>query len=553
MTAYMWQAMIAEDLRSKGLGRRSFRLDEEWAVDTVSRDFLNARYDDSLESEGTMRATAKEIRDTNLAQQNPSARHKDRLFDFFLDALKEAGGPFTSSAHPIVAGLILDSHYSTSRSLILDHAALGCHNPEGISLGVLGSHLTYAWPRLLEEVASCLTDTKVPGDCVGNDNGECCTMWEACTIGQGSHLREVGHAFGSSHRPEIMERGYAQDWLKNFLLQTAYCGRHKTAGVVVTDSTRNNARWHLSDALSFRRLKSFRLPSDQLLTPELRNAGPQAQAAFEGDEDLQSILEINRAAGIAQVQFNGNAEKSPCVAEPVASLRFTQDELESRFDRAESLTLTNVSKLLAIKSFVRIPGSNIRLFKRSVYSDGLENVPDRPHLQWAHLLKEKGPDGNIYRATAIDLRVGYGHKSHWGPMRRHGQEHSFGGHASEEIELPLSATIKKIEVNRAKGELNRSRDTGVVKLEPGVNEVIVGFHGKSARDSFCGVVEFGIITAPKEVGLDGLPEVTFNLSELRNTRKPTQMTTTTETQTTTRLRTTYILHVIHMLKTARGR
>lgn len=37
MTAYMWQAVTAESMRHMGLGRRSFRLDEEWGVDTTSR------------------------------------------------------------------------------------------------------------------------------------------------------------------------------------------------------------------------------------------------------------------------------------------------------------------------------------------------------------------------------------------------------------------------------------------------------------------------------------------------------------------------------------
>jgi hypothetical protein len=59
MTAYMWQAMTAEDMRLQGAGRRSFRLDEEWAADTISRDFLNARVDGALDSEGAMRSTAK--------------------------------------------------------------------------------------------------------------------------------------------------------------------------------------------------------------------------------------------------------------------------------------------------------------------------------------------------------------------------------------------------------------------------------------------------------------------------------------------------------------
>jgi hypothetical protein len=55
MTAYMWQAMTAEDFRQKGVGRRTFRLDEEWAVDTVSSEFMNAAYDQTLAREGAIR------------------------------------------------------------------------------------------------------------------------------------------------------------------------------------------------------------------------------------------------------------------------------------------------------------------------------------------------------------------------------------------------------------------------------------------------------------------------------------------------------------------
>src|SRR6266550_2330051 len=100
-------------MRSEGLGRRSFRFDKEWAVDTLGRDFLQAEYDDSPESKDAMRSTAKihiirssqttrELRDAQIAQQNPSARRKNNLFDYFLDALREAGGPLTSSAPPLL-------------------------------------------------------------------------------------------------------------------------------------------------------------------------------------------------------------------------------------------------------------------------------------------------------------------------------------------------------------------------------------------------------------------------------------------------------------------
>ena len=166
--------------------------------------------------------------------------------DYFLAALRGYGGPFTSSVRPVVAGLILDSHYSPTQDMILAHAALGCSNLNGISLGMLGSHLTYSWPRFLEEVTSCLLDTTVPGDNVGNDNNECGTCWEACSIGQGAFLHEVGHAFGASYSSGIMRRGYAQHWPRNFLTQTAFCSSTKCAGVLVIDGeTNNRAQWDL--------------------------------------------------------------------------------------------------------------------------------------------------------------------------------------------------------------------------------------------------------------------------------------------------------------------
>ncbi|KAF2662038.1 hypothetical protein K491DRAFT_646722 [Lophiostoma macrostomum CBS 122681] len=570
MTAYMWQAMIAEDLRLKGLGRRTFRLDEEWAPDSLSRHFLNAVHDESLETEGAMRATAKvhvirssrttkEIRDANIAQQNHSAYRKEDLFSYFEEALKEAGGPFTASAHPIVAGLILDSHYSISQNLILGHAALGCNNPNGISLGMFGSHLTYSWPRFLEEVSSCLTDTKPPGDNVGNDSGECGTMWEACAIGQGAHLHEVGHAFGSPHRPGIMERGYAQDWPKNFVSKTAYCSRLGTSGVAVTESTPNNARWNLSDALSFRALPHFHQPSDERMSREMRDAAPQVRAKYEDDEESPAILHIKCLAGLARVCFNGATEDEPSVANPTSELQYTEKQLEHCYDRSEPLSLTvlgmngkqlsvsNVWKLLSSRDFIRIPGTNIKLLKRSVCADDLETEGERQYYEWTQLLKEKGPDGNLHRATSIDLRVGClwdggvvkyasGHTSHWGPMKIHGATHHFGGHASEEIDLLVTANIERIEVNRgghgggfmqgvrmhlsngtSRGEVYRQRGADIVRLEPTTDEVIVGFYGKSEKMGFSGVVEFGIITAPKSIGLDGLPDATFDLPELRNT------------------------------------
>lgn len=506
--------------------------------------------------------TTKDLRDADRAQQNEGAQERDSLHKIFEDALKEAGGPFAGSAHPIVAGLILDSHYSISQNLILGHAALGCHNPNGISLGVFGSHLTYSWPRFMEEVTQCLLDTRPPGDKVGNDNGECCTMWEACTIGQGAFLHEVGHAFGSPHQPGIMERGYAQDWPKNFLPKTAYCASLKTEGILVTDSTPNDARWGLKDALAFRVLPHFMLPTDQAVAPKIQNASPSAVADYTNDdtddgEESRSRLHVFCPSGIVQVSFNGEALETPTLTKPVEELNFPVKDLALKYDRSQPLSLSvlgyngkerkvaNVWKLLANGTCILIPESKIRLRKRSIFCSGLEqsDSEDSVYYEWAQLLKERGPDGGIYRAESIDMRVGLlldggvvkyedGHKSHWGPMKVRGREHTFGGHASEEIELPPGVDIRKIEITRGswcmdgvrmhladgtvKGELNGDSEDAAC-LEPGSDEVIVGFYGKNSKEGFTGVLELGIITAPKYVGLEGLPESVYNLPELRNT------------------------------------
>ncbi|KXH59780.1 metallopeptidase [Colletotrichum salicis] len=108
------------------------------------RAFLDGLHEAALFDSGAMRSTAKvhvvrserttaEIRDVPVAQQNEAAKSRDGLFDYFLEALAAQGSPFEASAHPVVAGMILDSHFSVSKKLILGHAALGYHNPTGRS------------------------------------------------------------------------------------------------------------------------------------------------------------------------------------------------------------------------------------------------------------------------------------------------------------------------------------------------------------------------------------------------------------------------------------
>jgi hypothetical protein len=351
MTAYMWQALTAENMRAHGLGRRSFRFDEEWTVDTVSQDFLNAASDGSLAEEGSassaMRSTAKinlirsdetiaVLRDPNVAQQNPLAGDSGALHRYFISALEKHGGPFDPERRPIVAGLILDSHYSVKKEFVLAHAALGSHNACGTSLGMMGSHLTYSWPRFLEEVAGCLTDPRDPGLIVRKGNDNFMSMWEPCADGQSAFLHQVGHAFGLPHRAGIMEREYAVHWPRNFLPFTAYCASQMIPGLPeVTNDTENTARWNLNDALFFSHQPHFRLPDDQLSRLKHRDAVLDLKV----NQEAASLSVTCGLLGVARILLQGITQPAPRVSSPALGFTFYAAELEKKFNRADSLKM----------------------------------------------------------------------------------------------------------------------------------------------------------------------------------------------------------------------
>ncbi|KAI0136886.1 putative peptidase family-domain-containing protein [Xylariales sp. AK1849] len=525
MAAYMWQALTAEDLRQKGLGRRAFRLDEEWGIDTTTLEGLQS-VPSSPSRAGTSAKvhivrcdkTLVELRDAQCGHQNNRERRWDDLHKCFEDALRAYGAPFLSSERPVVAGLILDSHYSIEQDLVLGHAALGHHKPDGISLGVFGSHTTYAWPRFMEDIPACLTDRTPTGDSVGNDNGDCGTMHEACFVGQGAFLHSVGHAFGADHTTGIMASGYTKHWGKNF---------------IANNESSNDAKWDLEDALKFRLHPHFLLPGDVKVSEADRDTTPEIKCILGNDG--QPELEVSCQAGIAEVglegpdggraeviHFQSTFDATTCHVKGASFdgcrflVRFS--DLEIQFDRTKPLSISilgmngkkricgDVWKLLADLPYIRIPGHSLVLAKQSIKSSNLNSGDDQGYHRWAVLLKRKLPNGELERANAVDLRVGctmdgavvhYESGTHvnCGPVSNHGRPHTFGGHASERRAIPEAADIVKVEVNAGDtgwgglngirltldngtrwGELNGRKNIQV--LQPAGEERIVGFYGR---------------------------------------------------------------------------
>lgn len=562
MSAYMWQALTAEDMRQKGLGRRSFRLEEEWTTKTTIKQGHpsmvpneGSRYMGCIAKVHIIRSekTVADLRDFHVAQQNLAARNRDALHEYFETALKAHGPPFDSSCRPVVAGMILDSHYDIEHNLILGHAALGCHKPDGISLGVFGSHLVYSWPRFMEEIPACLMDLTAPGDTVGNDNNECDTMRGACFVGQGAFLHEVGHAFGAAHTTGIMARGYSKHWDRNFL------------GIAANSQAENHAKWDLQDVLKFKLLPHFRLPGDEPVTREFKNV----DVIFDLDMHMDSspdgeepsgieVLKVSCTVGLARVRFQHGDEEEKVhdfVGDSARVTQFCFNSIREQLSAEKPLKIiatgmngrertVDALSLFQQKPYIRIPNSNIMLRKKFAQS---VNCDDRELLCWAMLLRERGQDGRLYRATSIDLRVGCimdgavvryadGHVHNCGPQFREGTSNpfKFGGHMSEVHDIPADASITKVELktrNTRWGNLsgirmtlsngeswgylnaanNGSQDDDIVTLAPAEGDVIVGFYGQS--ESYNGFTHvFGILTAPKDIEL---PDQVYDMAEFK--------------------------------------
>ncbi|KAL2809811.1 putative peptidase family-domain-containing protein [Aspergillus granulosus] len=262
MAAYLWQAFTGEQMFRNNLGRRCFRLEEEWQPGTVSqRDAASGQ----MRSEAKVHIvrtekTVAELRDLEIAQQYGPATRKDELFRIAQHAVKDHFRLQPGQKH-YVSVFLLDSHWDTESQTITGHAALGSSQGD-LKMAIFGSHCLQSYPSSLEEVVDCFTDcTRTNTDHVANDCGEAGSNWESANIGIGAHLHEVGHVFGCPHQESgIMLRDYVR-LNRSFLTREPFSTRTKTQGLNPC-LPQDECSWHRLDALRFRFHPCFRLPND---------------------------------------------------------------------------------------------------------------------------------------------------------------------------------------------------------------------------------------------------------------------------------------------------
>ncbi|KIN00959.1 hypothetical protein OIDMADRAFT_103664 [Oidiodendron maius Zn] len=261
MAAYLWQAFTAEQMARNRLGRRVFRMDEEWVTGT-------SNYRDR--ELGTMRSEAKihvirssktvaELRDPNIAQQNPNAKDRDGLLGIAAEAVRDYLKPLPGQKHYVTV-MLMDAHWDSGANLITGHAALQGNRGE-LHISIFGSQALQSYPTSIEEVVPAFSDcTPTDTNYVANDLNESGSSWEAANIGIGAQMHEVGHVFGCPHQENgVMLRDYVT-LNRTFTTREPYSTRTKSKGGLVLP--KDECTWHRLDCLRFRAHPCFALPAD---------------------------------------------------------------------------------------------------------------------------------------------------------------------------------------------------------------------------------------------------------------------------------------------------
>jgi len=268
MAAYLWEAFTGEQMNRNSFGRRCFRFDEEWQPGTLSaRDVESGQ----MRNEAKIHVvrtekTVQELRDLEVAQQNPHASKAGDLYGIAMDAVRNHFQPRPGQIR-YVSVLILDTHWDTTAKIVRGHAALG-GGDGSIQLAIFGSHSLQSYPSSIEEVVPAFTDcTRTDTNFVANDCNESGSNWEAANIGIGAHMHETGHLFGCPHQESgVMLRDYVR-LNRTFLCREPFSTRTKSPGQRLC-LPKDECTWHRLDCLRFRFHPCFRLPSDPPLNQD---------------------------------------------------------------------------------------------------------------------------------------------------------------------------------------------------------------------------------------------------------------------------------------------
>ncbi|KAI1438137.1 metallopeptidase [Xylaria sp. CBS 124048] len=268
MAAYLWQSFTADQMERSGLGRRTFRFEEEWTTATSHpRDF----HDKVMRSEARIHIiqtdkTVAEIRALEPPRANSTSTANHELVEITSAALREKLD-IQPGQKRHVAVIILDSHWDAKEKLVRGHVEFGGPVGDDLHLAIFGSHCLQNYPSSLADVVQAFQDCTPMELKVGIDDANVdSSSWEVAAYGIGAHLREVGRLLGSRRQ----EKGImAEDFVtfsRAFLLREPFSKRTKSRSKPI--EPKDEPIWHRLDLLRFRFHPLFRNGTDKLPHPD---------------------------------------------------------------------------------------------------------------------------------------------------------------------------------------------------------------------------------------------------------------------------------------------
>lgn len=265
----LMQAYTQDEMRSLGFSNRSFQFVEETTLDQTVFGYKVQSPVPHQEVKVHVLTSPKsvaELRNPDLAQQNPSAKDSGGLFSHAIDLIKKSEIYDPNSGTAVqCAAMYLDSTYDKKNNLILTHAALGGGTNE-VKLAIFGSHGLHAYPQNFPLVTpSFLDSTRLSTNEVANDCNECGTSWECLNICLGAFMHEIGHLLGCPHQVDgVMLRDYVW-WNRSFMTRELECLRTHSSGELIRRNGQwpKVCHWNRLDLIRFLYHDLFSLPIDK--------------------------------------------------------------------------------------------------------------------------------------------------------------------------------------------------------------------------------------------------------------------------------------------------
>lgn len=317
----LMQAYTNEEMRAAGFSNRCFQFAEE---ETSWQQLYGYNVSSPTPHKEVkihiLRSpkTVEELRNPEVAQQNPNGSDTGWLFSHASDVIKD--DPILMEERNRLgtgvqcAVIYLDAHYDVGKDMILAHAALG-GGDDTVKLAIFGSHGLHSWPINMPQVGPSFLDcTHLSQKEVANDAGECGTSWECFNVTLGAFMHETGHLLGCPHQVSgVMLRDYV--WFnRSFMTREGECIRTGSKGMIIPPNGMWDkvCHWNKLDIVRYLYHGSFGLPVDdndptfgKVFTTTLR---PDESYGDDNVEPIMYFLPhggviVRSQAGIFMIEF----------------------------------------------------------------------------------------------------------------------------------------------------------------------------------------------------------------------------------------------------------